>query len=75
MSARADARALLAAALMIAESDLPPDPRLGQVEGWDSLAHTRLLMALEEKLARQLSADEAVAVETLDDIAGLIGRS
>jgi acyl carrier protein len=72
MSAHAAATRLLADALMITERDVPPGARLGQVEQWDSLAHARLLMALEEKLGRQLTTDEAVAIETLDDIARLL---
>ncbi len=65
---------LLAGALMIAESDVPSDARLGQIEKWDSLAHARLLLAIEEKLSRQLTTDEAVAVETIDDIARILAQ-
>jgi len=72
MSARPAATRLLADALMITERDVPSDARLGHVEQWDSLAHARLLLALEEKLGRQLTPDEAVAIETLDDIARLL---
>lgn len=72
MSARPAAIRLLADALMIPEQDVPAGARLGHVEQWDSLAHARLLLALEEKLGRQLTPDEAVAIETLDDIARLL---
>ncbi len=33
-----------------------------------------LLLALEEKLRRQLSTDEAVGIESLDDVARLLDR-
>ena len=65
---------LLAGALMMDEAAVPRDARLGRIEQWDSLAHARLLLALEEKLRRQLSTDEAVGIESLDDIARLLDR-
>ena len=66
---------VLAGALMLAEDAVPRDARLGSIEQWDSLAHARLLLALEEKLRRQLTTDEAVGIESLDDIARLIDRN
>ena len=74
MTPHAAATQLLAGALMLGESDVPRDARLGSIEQWDSLAHARLLLALEEKLGRQLTTEEAVAVESLDDIARLLDR-
>ena len=74
MSAHTAATQLLAGALMMGERDVPPDARLGRLDQWDSLAHARLLLALEEKLRRQLTTDEAVALESLDDIARLLER-
>ena len=72
MSARDSATLLLAHALMISEPDVPADARLGRVAQWDSLAHARLLLALEEKLGRMLTTDEAVAIESIADIAQLL---
>ena len=74
MSTHDAAAALLAGALMMDESAVPRDARLGGIEQWDSLAHARLLLALEEKLRRQLTTDEAVGIESLDDIARLLAR-
>ena len=74
MTAHPAATQLLAGALMMSDADVPSDARLGRIEQWDSLAHARLLLALEEKLHRQLTTDEAVAVESLDDIARLLNR-
>ena len=74
MTAHAAAIQLLAGALMMSEREIPPNARLGRIEQWDSLAHARLLLALEEKLRRQLTTDEAVALESLDDIARLLDR-
>ena len=72
MSARDSATLLLASALMMSERDVPADARLGRVDQWDSLAHARLLLAIEEKLGRILTPDEAVAIESIADIAQLL---
>jgi acyl carrier protein len=74
MSAAATARRLLAEALALAEGDLPPNPRIGEIEQWDSLAHTRILVALEERLGKPLDPEDAVTIESLDDIARLLER-
>lgn len=75
MSAQQTALQLLADALMLTPETVPAGARLGAVEQWDSLAHTRLLMAIEEKLGRQLTPDEAVAIECADDVARLLQAS
>lgn len=67
-----NARRLLAEALALPESDLPANPRLGEIEQWDSLAHTRILLAIEERLGKPLDAEIAVAIESLDDIARVL---
>ncbi len=72
MSANQQARELLAQALGINASALPDEATITTVERWDSLGHMRLLLAIEEKLARELSADEAIAIDTLDDVIRLI---
>lgn len=47
-------------------------PKLGETKGWDSIAHMRLILALEEKIGRQLNPNEMLGLETLDDIAALL---
>ena len=69
---RAQARALLAEALFLAPDDLADDVRLGDTPEWDSLAHTRLILALEEQLARPLQPEETVALASLQDLADLL---
>lgn len=74
MSALATARRLLAEALALAEDKLPADARIGALEQWDSLAHTRMLLALEEHLGKPLDAEDAVKIESLSDIAAAIEK-
>jgi acyl carrier protein len=68
------ARTLLADAIGIPVHDLPQEPRLGEFERWDSLAHTRIMLALEERLKRPLDPDDVVAIASLADIEALLAR-
>ena len=74
MSVLATARRLLAEALALAEDKVPADARIGALEQWDSLAHTRMLLALEEHLGKPLDAEDAVRIESLSDIAAAIEK-
>jgi acyl carrier protein len=62
------ARMLLAAALGISVGQLPENPRMGSLEVWDSLAHARLLIGLEEELNRELDPEEIARIEDLSAI-------
>jgi acyl carrier protein len=72
MKAVSQARILLAEAANCDPTTIPDDARLGQFGLWDSLAHLRLVLGIEQRLGRQLDPDEAVRIETLADIAQLV---
>jgi acyl carrier protein len=74
MSGLAGAKKLLAEAIHADIAAIPDGARIGGFERWDSLAHLRLIMALEEKIGRQLDPDEAVRIESLQDVAILLDR-
>ena len=74
MSAITTARHLLAEALAVDESALPADARIGSIEQWDSLAHMRILLALEERIGKPLDAEAAIAIGSVDDIAQVLVR-
>lgn len=74
MNALSQARNILAQALSMHERDLPENPRIGSIEQWDSLAHTRIFLGLEERIGKPLDPQEAVAIESLADIAKVIER-
>lgn len=67
-----EASAFLASALGVSTDAIAPDAALGGVPAWDSLGHARLLIALETRLGRQLTPDEAVAIESLFDIEAIL---
>jgi acyl carrier protein len=67
------AKVLLAQAVNCDAASIPDDVRIGGFEAWDSLAHLRLVLGIEQKIGRQLDADEAIRIESLQDIAALLG--
>ena len=46
----------------------------GQVQGWDSLGHVRLLVSLESTYGISVDMDEMVALETVGDIKNLLRK-
>lgn len=67
------ARQLLAAALGCAEDDIAPDSAIGTLPLWDSLAHIKVVLSLEERLGRSLSTDEVLAITSLAAIEQMLG--
>jgi acyl carrier protein len=45
---------------------------LGEIPGWDSVAMVRLVVAIEERLDRQLSDAELESIETVADVEKLV---
>ena len=72
MSEMAAARRLLAEAVHADLADVPEDAVIGSFERWDSLAHMRLVLALEEKIGRGLDAEEIVKIECLNDVRAIL---
>jgi acyl carrier protein len=72
MSGLADAKRLLAEAIGADSGAVPEGARVGEFERWDSLAHLRLILGLEKRIGRELDPDEAVRIESLEDLAGLL---
>jgi len=72
MSEIGAARRLLAEAVHAELAAVPEDARIGSFERWDSLAHLRLMLALEAEVGRELDAEEVVRIECLDDVRALL---
>jgi len=66
------AKALLATALEIDAAAVPPDASIATLEAWDSLAHLRLVQALEKELGHELPAEHIFAIATLADVAAVL---
>ena len=46
----------------------------GQLHGWDSLGHVRLLVSLESTYGISVDTDEMVALQTVADIKNLLRK-
>ena len=68
------ARDLLAGALEVDASAIEADTTIDTAERWDSIAHMRLILAIEQHLGRPLQPQEVANVFSLQDIAELVGR-
>ena len=66
------ARQLLAGVLAMEAADIADDAGIGGLAGWDSLAHMRLIMALEAHMGTPLSPGNVVAIGSLQDIATVL---
>lgn len=53
---------------------LRPDMTARDVDGWDSLAHVRLLLSIERKFQIKFSAPEVGDLRSVGDLASLIAR-
>lgn len=70
--AREDAVALVATALHIEPAVVDDSTALAITPQWDSLAHMRVVLALEERLGRQLGPEAIVAIASLQDVVAIL---
>jgi len=63
------AKTLLAEASLRQVSEVPDNASVSNFDGWDSLSHMRLIMAMEEKLGRELPPEAVVDIASLADVA------
>ena len=62
------ARKILAEALEVDEAQLPADASVVTMREWDSLAHLRLIEAMERELSGELPPDMVVSIGSLEDV-------
>jgi acyl carrier protein len=58
----------------VAEDSLMPDSSPETVEGWDSLQHLNLALAVEERFGFQLSPEEMDRMRTIGRVAEIVER-
>jgi acyl carrier protein len=63
---------LLAQALQLEASTINADTSPGVTSQWDSLAHMKLILAIEEHLGKQLGAEAIVSIASLPDIVAVL---
>ncbi len=69
------ARALLAAALEIDLAAIDPGASIATLEAWDSLAHLRLVQAIEAAIGAELPAEAIVEIASLADVTAVLARA
>jgi acyl carrier protein len=53
---------------------LTPELTADQVDGWDSLGHVRLMVAIEKALGISLSTSEITGLANVGELVGVIAR-
>lgn len=66
------AAAVIAAVLGCAVRDVGAQAPVGSLPQWDSIAHLSIILAFEERLGRQLTAEEIASLETVASFAALL---
>jgi len=66
------ARRLVAEAVERPVGEVPADAAIGTLPAWDSLAHIRIIMALETAVGKPLSTDAIVDLRSLEDVANIL---
>ena len=63
---------LLAEALGVDPAVVDANVSIDQTKAWDSLAHFRIVLALEDRLGRKLTPVEVISVRDFESVSNLI---
>ncbi len=63
------ARRLIAEATERPLADIPEDASIATLPAWDSLAHVRLIIAIEAALGAPLQTDEMLSIDSVEAVA------
>ena len=72
MNGISQARSILAQALNLDLEEVGPDASIETLDAWDSLAHLRLILSLEDHLQVQLDPEVVIAVSSVPDIVAVL---
>lgn len=70
----AKAREIIADALEISTEEVDGDASIETLDAWTSLGHMRLILALEEKLGKQLDPAAIVEIANIEDVAAILSE-
>ncbi len=65
-------RDVVADELDLSDLELTPDTQASDVEGWDSLAHLRIMLGLEQSFGVRFDVSEISSVENIGGLVALI---
>ncbi|WP_439574731.1 acyl carrier protein [Phreatobacter sp.] len=66
---------IIASVLGCRIEDVTDDAPVGSLAQWDSIAHLSIIMAFEDRLGRQLTAEETASLETVASFTALLAPS
>ena len=67
-------RSILSECLNLDETNIDKKLNINNTADWDSLAHLRIVCAIEEEIGRSLSAMEVLNIESASDVENLISH-
>lgn len=65
---------IVAQILDVAPQELDPDMMMGDIDQWDSLSHTLIIIALEREYNVVFDLDQVVDVDGITDLVDLVER-
>ncbi len=68
----ATAQRLIASVLEVPEAHVPGDATLDTLEAWDSLGHLRIVQKIEGVIGSELSGEQVVSIDSVQDVARLL---
>lgn len=69
---REEVRAIMCEVFKVRRDRIPDSVSINDIERWDSMNHTMLILALEEHFGMSFSLEEAVEATSLDSIVNII---
>lgn len=60
-----EARQIVAESTSIDRNRITEDLAAGDLPGWDSLGHMRIILAVELRMGRELTTDEILSIRTV----------
>ena len=74
MSSMLEARRLVATALQRPLELVEESASVGHLQGWDSIGHVSIILALEARIGRMLRPDEIGRLTSVSDIAAILWK-
>jgi len=67
-----ETRRMVAKALNISVENVHQYTSINALDSWDSMGHLRIVFAIEEAIGTELTVEQILSIESVDDIAGLL---
>jgi len=65
-------RRLVAHALNVSVEGVHQDTSIDSLDSWDSMGHLRIVFAIEERIGVELTVEQILSIESVEDVAELL---